>query len=59
VGGYVCGADKAAFATLMRDFLVSLREYNCDQWTQSSLSLQLEAQHKEAARKEVRMPDRV
>jgi len=44
--------DKVAFATLMRDFLVSLREYNCDQWTQASLSLQLEAQQKEAARKE-------
>lgn len=44
--------DKAAFQTLMRDFLVSLREYNCDQWTQSSLALQLETQQKEAARKE-------
>ena len=36
----MCRADKVAFATLMRDFLVSLREYNCDQWTQASLSLQ-------------------
>ena len=51
--GCMCRADKAAFATLMRDFLVSLREYNCDQWTQASLSLQLEAQQKEATRKEV------
>ena len=46
-------ADKAAFQTLMRDFLVSLREYNCDQWTQSSLALQLEAQQKESERKQV------
>jgi hypothetical protein len=37
----------------MRDFLVSLREYNCDQWTQSSLAIQLEAQQKEAERKQV------
>jgi hypothetical protein len=46
-------ADKAAFQTLMRDFLVSLREYNCDQWTQSSLALQLEAQQKETLRQQV------
>jgi exportin-1 len=44
--------DKAAFATLVRDFLVSLREYNCDQWTQSSLALQLEAQQKEVERQQ-------
>ena len=37
----------------MRDFLVSLREFNCDQWTQSSLALQLEAQQKEAERQQV------
>jgi len=46
------GKDKAAFQTLMRDFLVSLREYNCDQWTQSSLALQLEAQQKETQRQQ-------
>ena len=51
-GAYVY-ADKAAFQTLMRDFLVSLREYNCDQWTQSSLALQLEAQQKETQRQQV------
>ena len=43
--------DKAAFQTLMRDFLVMLREFNCDQWTQASLALQLEAQEKEARKK--------
>ena len=37
----------------MRDFLVSLREFNCDQWTQSSLAIQLEAQQKEAERQQV------
>ena len=49
---YSLVADKAAFQTLMRDFLVSLREFNCDQWTQSTLAIQLENQQKEAERQQ-------
>ena len=45
--------DAAAFQTLARDFLIQLKEYNSDQWTESSLSLQLEMQNKEAERMQV------
>ncbi len=46
--------DAAAFQTLARDFLIQLKEFNSDQWTECSLSLQLEQQHKEAERVQVR-----
>ena len=45
--------DTAAFQTLARDFLIQLKEFNSDQWTESSLSLQLEMQHKEAEKMQV------
>ncbi len=45
--------DAAAFQTLARDFLIQLKEFNSDQWTESSLSLQLEMQHKEAEKMQV------
>jgi hypothetical protein len=40
------------FQTLVRDFLVQVKEFNCDQWTESSFSLQLEQQQKDAAKRE-------
>jgi hypothetical protein len=48
--------DAAAFQTLARDFLIQLKEFNSDQWTECSLSLQLEQQHKEAERVQVGIP---
>jgi hypothetical protein len=53
--------DAAAFQTLARDFLIQLKEYNSDQWTESSLSLQLEMQSKEAEKMQVggALPGRV
>jgi len=47
--------DVLAFQTVVRDFLVQIKEYNCDQWTESTLSLQLEAQQKEAERKQAEL----
>uniref|UniRef100_A0A7S0M413 Exportin-1 n=1 Tax=Cryptomonas curvata TaxID=233186 RepID=A0A7S0M413_9CRYP len=47
--------DAAAFQTLARDFLIQLKEFNSDQWTECSLSLQLEQQHKEAERVQAEM----
>mmetsp|Transcript_2101 Transcript_2101/g.4795 ORF Transcript_2101/g.4795 Transcript_2101/m.4795 type:complete len:1086 (-) Transcript_2101:355-3612(-) len=47
--------DVLAFQTVVRDFLVQIKEYNCDQWTESSLSLQLEAQQKEQERKQTEL----
>mmetsp|Transcript_15108 Transcript_15108/g.50989 ORF Transcript_15108/g.50989 Transcript_15108/m.50989 type:complete len:1084 (-) Transcript_15108:130-3381(-) len=45
--------DIAAFQTLVRDFLIQIKEYSSDQWTDSSLALQLEQEQKEAERKRV------
>ena len=41
-------SDVTAFQTLVRDFLVQIKEFSCDQWTESSFSLQLEQQQKDA-----------
>mmetsp|Transcript_33911 Transcript_33911/g.66171 ORF Transcript_33911/g.66171 Transcript_33911/m.66171 type:complete len:1090 (+) Transcript_33911:310-3579(+) len=44
-------SDVTAFQTLVRDFLVQIKEFNCDQWTESSFTLQLEQQAKDADKK--------
>lgn len=45
-------ADVTAFQTLVRDFLVQIKEFNCDQWTDSTFSLQIEQQQKDAEKRE-------
>ncbi|KAJ1472727.1 hypothetical protein T484DRAFT_1839146, partial [Baffinella frigidus] len=41
--------------TLVRDFLVQIKEFNCDQWSESTFSLQLENQAKETSKKAVEL----
>jgi exportin-1 len=46
--------DVLTFQTLVRDFLVQIKEFNCDQWSESTFTQQLAAEQKDEVKKEVR-----